>query len=420
MRYHDTGSRSPAEALSTWLREVLTDEVTEFRVQTGYFSAKALGLVLPVIERAAKADLVTNVLVGSNDASTVKTHVEKLLDVMGIPRTNARLGVVSFKRGLFHPKVFHIRRNDDSQAAFVGSANLTREGLALNIEAAISLDTRDGDDEGEVTKIATAIDDWFVLPLREGITLVDSPDVIEQLVADGILAETPPPKTGGEGTGTGTAGPRLTALMPLPTILMSAVEIAGTADDDDFDPSVPPAAPPPVTILTPGPAATATNPASAPAITQGFANKNAFWIETGALTGGSRNQLDLSMVTKHSLIAGSISLFGVNSAATTTVTSVIIRYQGVDYTNCKIKFPVTASGNSNGTWRLQLNGVASTGQILTANCPSFVHKILVFTPLAQNHYEIALVSPRSALSVFKANSTVWDCNRGGGRHFGRI
>lgn len=143
MKYHDTGSRDPSEALSTWLQEVINDEVSEFRVQTGYFSAKALGLILPVLERGAQSDLLTNCLLGSNNASTLKIHVEKLYELLGMPRTNAHLGIVSFGTGLFHPKAYHIRRNDGSQAAYVGSANLTREGLALNIEAAISLDTRE-------------------------------------------------------------------------------------------------------------------------------------------------------------------------------------------------------------------------------------------------------------------------------------
>lgn len=420
MKYHDTGSRNPSEALSTWLHDVLTDDVAEFRVQTGYFSAKALGLILPVLERAANADLVTNVLLGSNDASTLKAHVEKLFELMGMPRANAHLGIVSFGRGLFHPKVYHVRRSDGTQAAFVGSANLTREGLALNIEAAISLDTRDGDDDAELIKIATAIDDWFAVPLRDGITLVDSLEVIEQLVTDGILAVTRPPRVGGGGAGTGTTKPTLTALAALPTMPMAAAgPTEGAEDDDDFEQPVAPVAAPPI-VVVPAPAIPAPGAALANVLAA-FANKNAFWLESGALTGGSRNQLDLSMVTKHNSIAGSISLFGVNGAATGTETPVTIRYQGIDYANNHIKYPATTTGKTNGTWRLQLNGAGPSGQKLTPVCSQFVNQILLFTGLAQNHYEISLVQARSTLPVFMANSSVWDCNRGpGGRHFGRI
>lgn len=414
MKYHDTGSRAPSEALSTWLQEVLNDEVSEFRVQTGYFSAQALGLLLPLLERAAQSNLLTNCLLGSNNASTLKIHVEKMFELLEMPRTNAHLGIVSFGTGLFHPKAYHIRRNDGSQAAYVGSANLTREGLALNIEAAISLDTRDGDKDTEVSKIAAAIDGWFTLPPRQGFTLVDEPDVIEQLAAKGILAKTPLPKQTGGGIGPSATHPKLARLTTLPTVPMPATVDPDNADD--FDQSPVPVAPPP------GLGATVTStlsPAPTPTL-QTFAHKNAFWMETGALTGGSRNQLDLSVVTKHGAISGSISLFGVNGAATGSVTTVTIRYQGVDYANNQIKFPATATGQSNGTWRLQLNGTSPSGHKLTPFCSNFVQKILLFALVAPNHYEISLVRPRTELPMFKASSSAWDCNRGGGRHFGRI
>lgn len=123
--------------------------------------------------------------------------------------------------------------SEKRKAETVRSANFTREGLALNIEAAISLDTRDGDDDAEVAKIAAAIDDWFAVPLRAGITLVDCLEVIEQLVENGILSEIPPPRPSGGGSGTGTTKPTLAALSPLPTIPMPEAGPAGDVEDDD-------------------------------------------------------------------------------------------------------------------------------------------------------------------------------------------
>ncbi len=421
MKYHDTGTRDPLEALSTWLQEVLNDEVSEFRVQTGYFSAKALGLILPILERAAQSNLLTYCLLGSNNASTQNIHVTKLFELLDMPRTNAHLGIVSFGTGLFHPKVYHIRRNDGSQAAYVGSANLTREGLALNIEAAISLDTRHGDNESEISRIAAAIDGWFTVPHRPGFTFVDPLKVIEQLTVKGILSEKPLPKQTGSGIGPSTISPKLARLTTLPAVSMPAIVNADSADDFDQSP-VPVLAPVSAPTVAPVLGATITPllPPTPASTLQTFSNKNAFWIETGALTGGSSNQLDLSMVTKHGNIFGSISLFGVNGSAIGVSTPVTIRYQGQDYVNNMIKFPVTAKGKSNGTWRLQLNGTDPSGKKLTSFCSNFVQKILLFTPISPNHYEISLVRPRPELSIFQASSLVWDCNRGGGRHFGRI
>ena len=50
---------------------------------------------------------------------------------------------------------------DGSEAAYVGSANLTPPGLSLHVEAGILLDSNDGDPASILREIATAIDAWF-------------------------------------------------------------------------------------------------------------------------------------------------------------------------------------------------------------------------------------------------------------------
>ena len=112
---------------------------------------------------------------------------------MGVPRANASLGVVSFGNAYFHPKVYHARRHDGSQAAYVGSANLSAAGLALHVEAGISLDTRDGDDEASLHEIASAIDDWFE-EARAGLYLIQDIQSVEALVGISVLATAPEPK----------------------------------------------------------------------------------------------------------------------------------------------------------------------------------------------------------------------------------
>jgi hypothetical protein len=187
MRYIDTGSRDPEQALGSWLRLVLDATVVEFRCQTGFFGAKALGLLTPIFERFSEADLPLHFVVGSNDGTTPRADVETLLALSGPSRSNRKIGIVSFESGYFHPKTLHITRADGSAAAYVGSANLTESGVAsLHVEAGVLVDTREGDDLATINGIAAAIDWWFAKP-RPGLTAVNGSQDLDALVADGIL-----------------------------------------------------------------------------------------------------------------------------------------------------------------------------------------------------------------------------------------
>ena len=181
MRYLDTGARESSQTVAKWFEDMLQEEVAELRLQTGFFSLDGIGLLVPTLEHSAKENRITKILIGSNDASTLRDDVAEIVGIMGIPRENAYLGVVSFGGAYFHPKVYHIRRIDGSEAAFVGSANLTASGLALHVEAGIALDTREGDAPYQLSQIAAAIDAWFH-EKRDGLTLVNGLPVLDDLV----------------------------------------------------------------------------------------------------------------------------------------------------------------------------------------------------------------------------------------------
>ncbi len=116
MRYFDSGSRDPSQALGAWLAAMTDDEsVSAVRWQSGFFGAEALGYFVPVFERLATVDGRVSVLVGSNDGTTKHRDVELLLDLTGPPRDGRRLGVVAFDNAYFHPKTFHFERSDGSE-----------------------------------------------------------------------------------------------------------------------------------------------------------------------------------------------------------------------------------------------------------------------------------------------------------------
>lgn len=222
MKYLDSGDRDPFQALGRWFDVVLREgDVVEVRWQAGFFTADGLGFLVPTLHRLRREDGVVVALVGSNNGDTLRSDVERLLPLLGIPRRGASLGIVSFSGAFFHPKTYHFTRADGSQAAYVGSANLTSAGIgSLHVEAGVLLDTRDGDDPGELARIRVATDDWFADGGRAGLTIVDGSQVLDQLVERGVLALAPVPRAKNEGGGSelasGAGRPRLHPLVRVP------------------------------------------------------------------------------------------------------------------------------------------------------------------------------------------------------------
>lgn len=228
MKYLDSGSRDPAHALASWLEGILNGDIAELRLQTGFFSLDGIGLLIPALEQCKQENHTTNVLIGSNDASTLKDDVIGLVDALGIPRDGAQLGIVSFGGAFFHPKTYYVKRPDGSQAAFVGSANLTASGLSLHVEAGIALDTRDGDADHHLSQIAAAIDAWFA-EQRAGMTLVTGLQAIDDLVEDGVLSLARPPRPATQDRDAAAGGrptrPRLQRLFALPPVRPQAGQL---------------------------------------------------------------------------------------------------------------------------------------------------------------------------------------------------
>src|SRR5262249_13940143 len=138
MRYIDSGFRDASQALGAWLQGVLMPDVVELRFQSGFFTADALGLLAPTLQRLGANNQIVNALIGSNDPGTLHVHVLQLIHLLGLPRSNANLGVVQYANAFFHPKTYHLRRGDGSQCAYVGSANFTSQGVSsLHVEAGI-------------------------------------------------------------------------------------------------------------------------------------------------------------------------------------------------------------------------------------------------------------------------------------------
>ncbi len=193
MKYLDSGSRDPTHTLAGWFLSIIGDEILEFRFQSGFFSINGIGLILPLLSKSKQEDLVVSCLIGANELTTLAVDITQLMEIVGAPREKCQIGIVSYSHGFFHPKTFHMTRTDGSQAAFVGSANLTGSGLSLHVEAGITLDTKEGDPEVLLQEIGSSIEAWFSEG-RDGLVVLNDYDVIGRLVADKTLAISRPPK----------------------------------------------------------------------------------------------------------------------------------------------------------------------------------------------------------------------------------
>jgi len=248
MRYIDSGRRDPAETLGAWIRQQLENGVSELRVQSGFFNAAPLGLLREALSALAENDRVAHVVLGSNSPGTLAGDVRQLLRMMGLPRGQGRLGVGKFSNAIFHPKTYHIRRADGSQAAYVGSANFTGQGLSLHVEAGLVADSRDGDSSDLLDRIASTVDSLFT-DTPEGMHVITAESDIDELVEQGILAIAAPPPTApteradaNAEAGDRTASPRLRSLVALPSLGDLGVEPAEDADHEEAPSSTTPAA----------------------------------------------------------------------------------------------------------------------------------------------------------------------------------
>ena len=187
LEYLDSSVRLNSNALAYWLSQEIPNDQAHLRIKSGYFTLNGLDGLKASIDHLVQNDLPVTIALGANDKATIQSDVDALYTLIGCPRPNAKLCVVSCVGGLFHPKVVHMTRTDGSALAYVGSANATPAGFnGTNIESGILLDSRKGDPISILDQIAASIDNWFNAP-QTGVTNVTGPATTQQLVALGIL-----------------------------------------------------------------------------------------------------------------------------------------------------------------------------------------------------------------------------------------
>ncbi len=148
------------------------------------------------------------------------------------------------------------------------------------------------------------------------------------------------------------------------------------------------------------------------------------WLETRKLTGGSRNILDLSMkclvefgdpagtsfdLGEPGYMRGAVEFFGINPSSTDVHKDITLNFEGVDYFNNTVLFPT--GENANGTWRLQIKGISTSGDKITDAFRAkgqdhfLVEKLVTFTKIEEGYFFIS-VFPESELESLKSASQI--------------
>lgn len=310
------------------------------------------------------------------------------------------LNVIHSEEGqTFHPKIYQFVGKDRGLLV-VGSHNLTGGGLWSNFESSVLIPVEWASvNEGALHR---GLDDYFekINLLKNSYMSIGAQDDIDKLlqndyifkeVAEQVRRAKAATRNGNRGRLFGNGAPA-----KLPPIAIPKKEKAVAVSE----------------IIV--------NPISVTLNDEG----QTIWFETKRLTGGSRNILDLSMKSlvergdptdtpfdlgEPGFMRGGVEFFCLNPTATKNNKDITINFEGVDYMGNTILFPT--GDNANGTWRLQIKGISSSGVKITdafrakGETHYLVKKVLTFTKIADDYYAIS-VFPESELDNFETASRI--------------
>lgn len=310
------------------------------------------------------------------------------------------LNVVHSESGqTFHSKIYQFS-GENNGLLVVGSHNLTGGGLWTNFESSVHIPT-DGADANE-RAVHKELDGYFqeLTSLKASFMSITTQDEIDMLlqndyvtmeVADHVRRAKAAKQDGTRerlfGNGTSAKLPRLTPPKEENTMAVSAA----TADATSLVASD---------------------------------EQQTIWFETRKMTGGSRNILDLSKksLVEHGdptgtpfdlgetkFMRGGVEFFGLSPTAFDQTKNIILNFEGVDYADNTILYPV--GNNPNGTWRLQIKGINSSNEKITeafrgeSESLYLVKKVITFTKIQDDYYFMS-VFPETELESFKTASSI--------------
>ena len=309
---------------------------------------------------------------------------------------------------VYHPKVYLFRGNTNHMV-IVGSSNLTTSGLFQNVESSICVKFNDGDEQGMA--LENSILRYFdkIIDGTSG-SVRDLTEETLQLLVDSniVLSETSLRKA------------RKTMDDSLPDVPVSAnKKVNGKFAK--------------LTVARPPKGHKKTlrsdvitthageNREASITIESLVVNAFSMWIETGRMTGGSRNILDLSKKGRRDGVNkfGSVEFFGVDKDSNNPMPfDVSLIYAGREYEGNSIKY---TEGNSN--WRIQLKGETAAGEKLTdvLRESGSQDKVFIFERTDTPTKFVFHILGEDSIDQLKDLSTDWAASGNGqGRRYGLL
>ena len=394
-------------AAGDYLIDSLNDErYTSFKAFVAFISKSGIDNIIDELTEFIRNGGSVRLYIGVDLNSTSKEALEKLIEL-----EIETYIIFSPNSIIYHPKIYTFE-GDEYSKAIIGSSNFTKRGLFQSIEASVSISFNIEEDEMGNNFLAEVYEYYNTIlndknPSSNKLTpellkiLVDSKVVLPEVVnwkkqnkvnkefgsKDSVSYDSLLKKFG-----------KLKAKRP-PKGYKKVVVKEEISFDENKEESITSE----IIELETG----------------------SMWIETGRVTGGSKNQLDLSKQGKldGELIQGSVTYFGIVPDEIKTIKNIDIELGGKLYKDNPIEYRL---GNSN--WRLLLKGVTDEGDKLTSISRmqlgqegGFVYKILLFSKIVDEKYKLEILDLNDKETLIE-NSIVWGkMGRGNtGRAYGFI
>lgn len=380
-------------AAGDYLIDSLNDErYTSFKAFVAFISKSGIDNIIDELTAFIGNGGSVRLYVGVDLNSTSKEALEKLIE-LGIETYI----IFSPNSIIYHPKIYTFE-GDEYSKAIIGSSNFTQRGLFQSIEASVSVSFNIEEDEIGNNFLAEVYDYYNTILNNDNPSCNLLTPVLLKILVDSkvVLPEAVNWKKQNKinkefGSKDSTAYDallkkfgKLKAKRP-PKGYKKVVAKEEISFDENKEESITSE----IIELETG----------------------SMWIETGKLTGGSKNQLDLSKQGKldDKIIIGSITFFGIEPDDITKLKSINIVLGGKLYKDNPIDF----RKKDNSNWRLLLKGVTDEGDKLTSisrmqlgQDGGFVKKILLFTKMEGDNYKLEILDLNDKDSLIE-NSTVW-------------
>ena len=345
---------------------------------------------------------------GVNLNATSKEALEKLLE-----HEIESYVVYSPNYIIYHPKIYAFEGVETTRA-IIGSSNLTESGLFQNIEASVCVDF-ESDDENGSDFLADIYDHFNAIINQEHPSCqLLTPEVLEILIESNVVLP--------EAASRAKSNKIKKEFGQIETTVNTRLlELFGKVKAKR-----PPKGYRKTVIKKELVAEEETNLVKVVDETTELSG-GSMWIETGQMTGGSRNILDLSKSGKLNGTNkfGSVEYFGINPSEYESTKNIDILFGGKAYSSNTIFYPV--GERRNGTWRIRLNGETAEGEKLTTfSIPSlgqnggFQQKILLFTKIDETNFRLEILEQEDMPRLIE-NSADWaKGGSGNGRAYGII